>query len=69
MDQFQPIFHFGLSMAMFAVMAISKAYRPEDRVCFGAPAAQFQLQVYGYVVMPEHVHLLSSEQQEDTSSG
>ena len=30
MDQFQPIFHFGVSMAMFAVMAISKAYRPED---------------------------------------
>lgn len=29
-DQFQPIFHFGLSMAMSAFMAISKAYRPED---------------------------------------
>jgi hypothetical protein len=30
MDQFQPIFHFGLSMAMSAFMATSKAYRPED---------------------------------------
>jgi len=30
MDQFQPIFHFGLSMAMFAFMAILKAYRPGD---------------------------------------
>jgi hypothetical protein len=30
MDQFQPIFHFGLSMAMSALMAISKEYRPED---------------------------------------
>jgi hypothetical protein len=69
MDQFQPIFHFGLSIAMFAIMAISKAYRPEDRVSFGPPAAQFQLQVYGYVVMPEHIHLLSSEPQGDTSSG
>src|SRR6266446_8588991 len=29
----------------------------------------FRLQVYGYVVMPEHVHLLLSEpQQRDTSS-
>jgi hypothetical protein len=27
----------------------------------------FRLQVYGYVVMPEHVHLLLSEPQEDTS--
>src|SRR6202795_1834648 len=26
------------------------------------------LQVYGYVVMPEHVHLLLSEPQQDTSS-
>jgi putative transposase len=26
----------------------------------------FQLQVYGYVVMPEHVHLLLSEPQKDT---
>jgi len=30
MDQFQPISHFGLSMAMSAFMAISRAYRPED---------------------------------------
>lgn len=30
MDQFQPIYHFGLSNAMFAFMAILKAYRPED---------------------------------------
>src|ERR1700676_3782201 len=29
----------------------------------------FRLQVYGYVVMPEHVHLLLSEPQRDTSSG
>ena len=29
----------------------------------------FRLQVYGYVVMPEHVHLLLSEPQENTSSG
>src|SRR5690348_17229899 len=28
----------------------------------------FRLHVYGYVVMPEHVHLLLSEPQEDTSS-
>ena len=28
----------------------------------------FKLQVYGYVVMPEHVHLLLSEPQRDTSS-
>jgi REP element-mobilizing transposase RayT len=27
----------------------------------------FRLHVYGYVVMPEHVHLLLSETQEDTS--
>src|SRR5437868_9141098 len=27
----------------------------------------FKLQVYGYVVMPEHVHLLLSEPQENTS--
>ena len=26
----------------------------------------FKLQVYGYVVMPEHVHLLLSEPQRDT---
>src|SRR5260370_19750999 len=26
----------------------------------------FRLHVYGYVVMPEHVHLLLSERQEDT---
>jgi putative transposase len=26
----------------------------------------FRLQVYGYVVMPEHVHLLLSEPQRDT---
>jgi len=29
----------------------------------------FSLHVYGYVVMPEHVHLLPSEPQWDTSSG
>ena len=29
---------------------------------------RFRLQVYGYVVMPEHVHLLLSEPQRDTSS-
>ena len=29
----------------------------------------FRLHVYGYVVMPEHVHLLLSEPQRDTSSG
>src|SRR6202795_5122125 len=29
----------------------------------------FRLQVYGYVVMPEHVHLLVSAPQRDTSSG
>src|SRR5258707_1084895 len=28
----------------------------------------FRLQAYGYVVMPEHVHLLLSEPQQDTSS-
>jgi putative transposase len=28
----------------------------------------FRLQVYGYVVMPEHVHLLLSEPQRDASS-
>src|ERR1700716_2689286 len=28
----------------------------------------FRLQVYGYVVMPEHVHLLLSEPQRDMSS-
>src|SRR4029077_3307074 len=28
----------------------------------------FRLQVYGYVVMPEHVHLLLSEPQENTLS-
>src|SRR5207244_3709935 len=28
----------------------------------------FRLHVYGYVVMPEHVHLLLSEPQRDTSS-
>src|SRR5229473_2625331 len=28
----------------------------------------FRLQVYGYVVMPEHVHLLLSEPQRDTST-
>src|SRR4029077_16456716 len=28
---------------------------------------KFRLQVYGYVVMPEHVHLLLSEPQLDTS--
>ncbi len=28
----------------------------------------FRLHVYGYVVMPEHVHLLLSEPQQDTSS-
>src|SRR5579864_2847777 len=29
---------------------------------------RFRLRVYGYVVMPEHVHLLLSEPQRDTSS-
>src|SRR5260221_14217050 len=29
----------------------------------------YRLQVYGYVVMPEHVHLLLSEPQRDTSNG
>jgi putative transposase len=29
---------------------------------------RFRLQVYGYAVMPEHVHLLLSEPQRDTSS-
>ena len=29
----------------------------------------FNLQVYGYVVMPEHVHLLLSEPQEDREWG
>ena len=29
----------------------------------------FRLQVYGYVIMPEHVHLLLSEPQRDTSGG
>ena len=29
----------------------------------------FRLQVYGYVVMPEHVHLLLSEPQQDASGG
>src|SRR5258707_15620318 len=29
----------------------------------------FRLQVYGYVVMPEHVYLLLSEPQRDASSG
>src|SRR5256885_2653749 len=28
----------------------------------------FRLSVYGYVVMPEHIHLLLSEPQQDTSS-
>jgi hypothetical protein len=30
---------------------------------------RFTLQIYGYVAMPEHVHLLLSEPQQDTSSG
>jgi hypothetical protein len=30
--------------------------------------SSFRLQVYGYLVMPEHVHLLLSEPQEDTSN-
>ncbi len=30
---------------------------------------RFRLQVYGYVVMPEHVHLLLSEPQRESSSG
>src|SRR5712692_7943694 len=34
----------------------------------GHPRRSFMLQVYGYVVMPEHVHLLLSEPQQDTSS-
>src|SRR6202051_2884857 len=29
----------------------------------------YRLYVYGYVVMPEHVHLLLSEPERDTSSG
>jgi hypothetical protein len=29
----------------------------------------FRLQVYGYVVMPEHVHLLLSEPQRDVGGG
>jgi len=47
MDQFQPIFHFGLSMAMFAVMAISKAYRPEDRVCLERLPRSFSFRFTG----------------------
>src|SRR6266851_4175665 len=35
---------------------------------WGHPRRSFRLQVYGYVVMPEHVHLLLSETQRDTSS-
>src|ERR1700676_1311696 len=34
----------------------------------GHPRRSFRLHVYGYVVMPEHVHLLVSEPQWDTSS-
>src|ERR1700720_2979002 len=30
---------------------------------------RFRLQVYGYAVMPEHVHLLLSEPQRDASGG
>jgi putative transposase len=30
---------------------------------------RFRVQVYGYVIMPEHVHLLLSEPQRDTASG
>jgi Protein of unknown function (DUF1398) len=33
-----------------------------------AGAARFKLHVYGYIVMPEHVHLLLSEPQRDASS-
>src|SRR5437660_9334074 len=39
------------------------------RVRLGGVRRSFRLQVYGYVVMPEHVHLLLSEPQGDTSSG
>ena len=40
-----------------------------NRRIFESPwnaCAHLQLQVYGYVVMPEHVHLLLSEPQRDT---
>jgi REP element-mobilizing transposase RayT len=37
------------------------------RISFGARAAALQAHVYGYVVMPEHVHLLLSEPQLGTS--
>ena len=35
----------------------------------GRVRRNFRLQVYGYVVMPEQVHLLLSEPQRDTPSG
>ena len=34
----------------------------------GHPRRNFRVQLYGYVVMPEHVHLLLSEPRQDTSS-
>lgn len=44
----------------------------EARRTFEAPLERvrgsFRLQVYGYVVMPEHVHLLLSEPQRDIDS-
>lgn len=44
----------------------------ESRQIFGSALERvrrsFRLQVYGYVVMQEHVHLLLSEPQRDTSS-
>ena len=36
------------------------------RISLRAGAAQFRLHLYGYVVMPEHVHLLLSEPPQDT---
>jgi hypothetical protein len=44
-----------------------------SRLIFGSALERvrrsFNLQVYGYVVMPEHVHLLLSEPQEDGEWG
>ena len=44
-----------------------------SRLIFGSALERvrrsFNLQVYGYVVMPEHVHLLLSEAQEDGERG
>jgi hypothetical protein len=42
----------------------------KSAICrMGHQRRSFRLQVYGYLVMPEHVHLLLSEPQRDTSSG